>query len=220
MRGITNLAGSAPVDPIAGATALIAEPGIFIGHRVISANDALALFPDEARLFEKSSLAARRQSGAARAAARGLLSRLGHDGAAILKSPSGAPIWPAGIVGSLAHDARLAIAAIALAREFAGVGIDIEPDEDLPADLVDLVATPTEKARYGPAFLRNRALFVAKEAVYKAVYPMDGVFLDFQDIEVDFQRRIAVLRNGRAVSVRVETSSHVIALAFVRQGAC
>jgi 4'-phosphopantetheinyl transferase EntD len=206
-------------DLIANVTAAIAEPGIFIAHRLISSGDAGELLAGEARHFQTASEQSQRQSGAARAIARELLSRLGHGGAAILKSPSGAPVWPEGIVGSLAHDDRVALAAVARARDFAGLGIDIEPDEVLPAEMVDLVATPAERSRYGPNFLYGRALFVAKEAVFKAVHPLDGVFLDFQDIEVDVENQVAHVRSGRAVRVKVKASGqnagHVAALAFI-----
>jgi 4'-phosphopantetheinyl transferase EntD len=206
-------------DLIANVTAAIAEPGIFIAHRLISAGDAGELLAGEALHFQMASERSQRQSGAARAVARELLSRLGHGGAAIPKSPSGAPVWPAGVVGSLAHDDRVALAAVARARDFAGLGIDIEPDEDLPAEMVDLVATPAERSRYGLNFLRGRALFVAKEAVFKAVHPLDGVFLDFQDIEVDVENQVAHVRSGRAVRVKVKASGqiagHVAALAFI-----
>lgn len=198
---------------------LIAAPGVLIGHRLIAAGDEQALLAAEAGCFGKASLQARRQSGSARIAARALLSRLGAPDAAIAKAPSGAPLWPAGFVGSLAHDEGVALAAVARAADFASVGIDIEPDADLPDELVDLVATPAERACYDAALLRGRALFVAKEAVFKAVHPLDGVFLDFHDIEVDLDGGIARLRSGRAVAVRVAAFSgggHVAALAFIR----
>jgi len=206
---------SADFARFADLTASIAEPGILMRHRVIADGDEAGLLAIEAACFHKAALKVKRQSGAARIAARELLAPFGHGGAAIAKAPSGAPIWPAGIVGSLAHDARLAVAAIAPATEFAGVGVDIEPAEDLPAELVDAVATPTERSRYDRALLRTRILFASKEAVYKAVHPLDGVFLDFHDIEVDLENGIARIRSGRVVNVRATASTHVVALAFV-----
>lgn len=213
-------------DLMLDVKAAIAEPEISIAHRLISAGDERALLASEALHFQKARQESQRQSGAARAIARGLLSGLGHAGAAILKSPSGAPIWPEGIVGSLAHDARVAIAAIARARDFAGLGIDIEPDDVLPVEMIDLVATPAERSRYGRNFLRSRVLFVAKEAVFKAVHPLDGIFLDFQDIEVDVESQVAYVRLGRAVRVKVkaggqaagQAAGHVAALAFIPSG--
>jgi 4'-phosphopantetheinyl transferase EntD len=59
-------------------------------------------------------------------------------------------------------------------------------------------------------------LFVVKEAVFKAVYPQDGIFLDYKDIEVHFERREARTSYGRRVSVELAAASHVIALAHQR----
>ena len=204
------------IDPLATMTARLAEPGLSIGHRIIAEGDEGALLAGEAQLFQQASLQAKRQSGAARLVARRLLAGYGHDGAAIGKAASGAPLWPAGMVGSLAHDSGVAVAAVARSQDFTGVGIDIEPAENLPGEMVDLVATPAERSRYAPSVLHSRVLFVAKEAVYKAIHPLDGVFLDFHDIEIDLDRQVAIVRGARTVSVRVGVSSHVVALAFVR----
>jgi Phosphopantetheinyl transferase component of siderophore synthetase len=48
------------------------------------------------------------------------------------------------------------------------LGIDVEPAECLPSELLDLVATPQERLNLGDDVYRGRLLFVAKEAVYKA----------------------------------------------------
>src|SRR5437868_11413851 len=117
-------------------------PGIMIAHRLISVDDEHALMPEEAGAFARSVVKVRRASGAARIVARELLARLGHAGHALPKSASGAPAWPAGIVGSLSHDDEVAVAAVAPSRGIAALGIDIEPAEPLPADLVDIVMTP------------------------------------------------------------------------------
>src|SRR5262245_26274072 len=106
-----------PDTSLASAVAALGIPGVMIGHRSISPGDEEALLPAEARAFAASVAKVRRASGAARIVARELLAQLGHHGCAIPKGPSGAPVWPPGIVGSLAHDARCAVAAVALARD-------------------------------------------------------------------------------------------------------
>jgi 4'-phosphopantetheinyl transferase EntD len=62
--------------------------------------------------------------------------------------------------------------------------------------------------------LRGKLLFAAKEAVYKAVHPLDRVFLEFHDIEVDLAGRKAVTRTGRVVALRYCISSRVVVLAL------
>ncbi len=197
-------------------TEAIAEPSILIGHRVIATGDEAALLPEEAVYFQRAIPEVRRQSGAARLVARELLSRWGYQETAILKTASGAPVWPRGVAGSLAHGGQAALAAVARKADYFALGIDIEPAEALPDNLADMIATPVERSRYGPAFLRGRQLFAAKEAVYKAIYPLDGCFLDFHDIEVDLAAQTARASYGRTARVKVLTGSHVIALAFLK----
>jgi len=96
------------------------------------------------------------------------------------------------------------------------LGIDVEPAELLPPELLDLIATPREQLRICDDPYRGRLLFAAKEAVYKAVYPLDQMFLDHHDIHVDLADRKAVLRNGRVVELRVCMAAHLVVLALIR----
>jgi 4'-phosphopantetheinyl transferase EntD len=201
--------------PLQTAIERLAVPGIMIGHRLISPGDERALMPEEAFGFISSVAKVRRASGAARIVARELLSRAGYGTCAVPRGPSGAPIWPSGIVGSLAHDSQIAVAAVALRRNFASVGIDIEPAEALPAELVEIVATPSEQSSMQTYPYGARLLFVAKEATYKAIAALDQIFLDHHDIEVDLAQLKAVVRNGRRVDLRFCISIHLLALAFI-----
>jgi 4'-phosphopantetheinyl transferase EntD len=192
----------------------LAPPGIMVDHRLITPGDEHALLADELDAFRRSAVQVRRASGAARIVARALLARLGHKEKALPKSPAGPPIWPDGTLGSLAHDSRIAVAAVTTPERLAGIGIDIEPAEPLPADVVDLVITPRERGAISSDPFQARLLFVAKEAVYKAVFPQDNRFLDHHDIEIDIANRTANLRSGRAVNLRFCIATHLVALAF------
>ena len=204
-------------DPcLVSALDALAPPGILIGHRLITPGDEDALLPQEARAFVSSVVKVRRASGAARIVARQLLAQLGYAPCAVPKAPSGAPIWPAGVVGSLAHDSRVAVAAVGRCRDVAALGIDVEPAESLPSDLLDLVATPQEQLKLADDPYQGRLLFAAKEAVYKAVYPLDQTFLDHHDVQISLAERKATVRNGRIVELRFGVSTHLVALAFLR----
>jgi 4'-phosphopantetheinyl transferase EntD len=198
-----------------GAIAALALPGIMIGHRLISPGDEDALMADEAPAFAASVLKVRRASGAARIVARQLLARLGHPQCAVPRASSGAPIWPAGVIGSLAHDSRVAIAAVALRRDVAALGIDVEPAEMLPSELLDVVATPQERRKIADDPCRGRLLFAAKEAVYKAVYPLDQTFLDHHDVQISLADRKAIVCDGRVVELRFCISAHLVVMAFI-----
>jgi 4'-phosphopantetheinyl transferase EntD len=193
----------------------LAVPGVSVGWRVISEGDENALLPGE-ELPAASVAKVRRASGAGRIAARALMTRLGYGPQPVPRAPSGAPLWPTGLVGSIAHDDTIAVAALASSADFSGLGIDIEPAETLEPELLDLIAGPDERARIKDDPLRGRVLFAAKEAVYKAAYPLDGTFLEHHDVEIDLANLRAVVRTGRTLALKFAISEHVVALAWIR----
>ena len=193
----------------------MAVPGILVGHRLIAPGDEEALLPQEAGAFAASIVKVRRASGAARIVARDLLPRLGCAPQPLPKSASGAPMWPDGIVGSLAHDAEVAVAAVARRAGYAGVGVDVEPAQPLDPDLIEIVATASERRAIADDALLARVLFCVKEAVYKAVHPIDGVFLDHHDVEVSPAAGIATIRQGRVVEFRHCVGDRIVVLAFI-----
>jgi 4'-phosphopantetheinyl transferase EntD len=207
--GGTDAALAAQILPLASGAVLIA-------HRVIQDGDEHALLPVEAGPFGNAVAGARRESGAARIAARVLLARFGQGEAAIPRSlDSRAPTWPVGIVGSLSHERRVAVAAVARSVDMRSIGVDIEPDTALPREIAAYVTTPREARRYDAATLASRRLFVAKEAVYKAAYALDGIAIDFSDIEIDLDAGTARIRYGRTVQVRMTVGRYLIALASI-----
>ncbi len=205
------------IESLQTAVDTLAQLGLLIGYRLIAPGDEQALLDEEAASMSPIT-AVRRASGAARIVARQLLSRLGHAGFALRKGASGEPIWPAGIAGSLAHDDRVAVAAVGMQRDLGAVGIDVEPAVPLPPDMLALIATRRELDRIADDPLRGKLLFAAKEAVYKAVYPLDREFLEFRDIEVDLAARKAVTSTGRVIALRYDISSRVLVLALAEAG--
>jgi 4'-phosphopantetheinyl transferase EntD len=197
----------------------IAPPGIVVGHRVIMPGDEAALLPEEFAPYANSVIKVRRASGAARMVARELLPRLGQAPQALPKSASGAPVWPEGIIGSLAHDADIAVAALARRHDYAGLGIDIEPAQPLDHDLLGIIATPSERRAINDDPLQAHVLFTIKEAVYKATHPIDGVFLEHHDVEVSLSTGAATIRNGRVVRFKHRVGAHIVALAFIAASA-
>jgi 4'-phosphopantetheinyl transferase EntD len=193
----------------------MAVPGILVEHRVIASGDEFALLPEEFDAFATSVAKVRRASGAARIVARGLLARLGKAQQAIPRSASGVPVWPSGIVGSLAHDAEIAVAAVAMRSNILSVGVDVEPAVALDPDLLPLVATANERRTEQDYPCHGRLLFAVKEAVYKAVYPLEGTFLDHHDVEVNLASGTATVRNGRIVPFRYCMATHIVTLAFI-----
>ncbi len=201
------------VDELQRAIESLAPAGVRIGCRLIALGDEAALLPEEAASIRTAHGPARRASGAARIVARWLLAQLGCAAVAIPKGGAGEPLWPAGVTGSLAHDGEVAVAAVTLRRDVA-IGIDVEPAEALPADMLDLVATPDERRRLDR--FGGRVLFAAKEAVYKAAFPGDRVFLEFHDIAVDLAAGAAQTRTGRAFALHACVAPRIVVLALAR----
>jgi 4'-phosphopantetheinyl transferase EntD len=203
-------------DPVlAEALAALSVPGVRVGHRVIQPGDETVLLETETKTVTSPVPDKRRASGAARIVGRQLLKELGVPEQAIPKRASGAPLWPEGVTGSFAHDSVVAVAAAGLIRDIGAIGIDVEPATPLPADMLDLVTLPNERIGIDGDPLRGRALFAVKEAVYKAVQPLDGIFLDYHDIEVDLAGGKARTKNRRTLDIRFCVATHIVAVAWM-----
>ena len=201
------------------AVAALTPSDVQIAVRLIFPGDEDALAPGERPDLDGARVERRRQSGAARDLARGLLEPLVGVRPILPRSVGGGPLWPEGVVGSLAHDRQVALAAVAPAALFAGIGVDVEPFAPLPGRLAAKIATEGERRRglADPAELR--VLLSVKEAVYKATHPGDGLFLGFQDVEVDLAEGLARTSTGRTLQVAVARSPRILALAFIRRHA-
>lgn len=151
------------------------------------------LFPEEEKIMAHAVESRRREYAAVRNCAHACLRRLGYVPAPIMPGVGGAPTWPAGVQGSLTHCAGYAAAAVGSLARISAIGIDAEPDAPLPDGVLDLVATPTERDRLAGIQVEtdnpnwDRLLFSAKEAVYKAWFPLVHEWLDHQAAEILFE---------------------------------
>ncbi len=123
-----------------------------------------------------------------RSCARAALERLGLDPSGIPAGGRREPLWPDGVVGSISHAGDAAAAVVSLSSRFAALGLDLEPATELDAELRPRVCRPEELSGLPaiPAMAGRRAklLFSAKEAAYKALWPLLKQFLDFHDLEI------------------------------------
>ncbi|WP_030683824.1 4'-phosphopantetheinyl transferase family protein [Streptomyces sp. NRRL B-1347] len=152
------------------------------------------LFPEEAATVARAVAKRRREFATGRRCARLSLAALGCTAAPLLPGPSGAPCWPAGVVGAISHCAGYRVAAVAHDRDLAGLGIDAEPAGPLPEGVLDAVSLPEERADLArltsaaPHIPWDRLLFSAKEAVYKVWFPLTLKPLGFEDARLRFAR--------------------------------
>jgi 4'-phosphopantetheinyl transferase EntD len=198
------------------ALLVICPKGISADCRIIQRGDSRLLLPEEAASIPIRNPIRRDASGAARYVARQLLAQHGLSDYAILRGSAGQPIWPDNIGGSLAHDDEVAVAATGNMHQFLALGIDVEPAIPLPSDIRSIVRTTLDKTdSIDNPDLCDRVLFCAKEAVYKAVYPLDKVILNFDDINIDCSRQIAKTSTGKTLQLVFCTVPRIIVLAFI-----
>jgi 4'-phosphopantetheinyl transferase EntD len=150
------------------------------------------LFPEEERVVARAVDKRRREFATARRLAREALAELGHPPVALPPGERGAPRWPDGVAGSITHCQGYRAAVAAPGTLLRSVGVDAEPHESLPDGVFDAISDAGERdeiARLSaaePAVCWDRLLFCAKEAVYKAWFPMTGRWLGFEEATVTF----------------------------------
>ncbi len=164
---------------ISEALRAIVPSSVRTGVRAIDAADEATLWPSEQAAVAAAVRSRRIEFATGRALLRELL---GID-AEIPVRPDRRPEFPDGIVGTLAHDQDIAIAATAAATSCRALGIDIEPTTELERDLVPVICRPEER------HLDAHLVFVLKEAAYKAWSSLGGRMLEHRDVSVRFDHR-------------------------------
>lgn len=149
----------------------------------------LAPLPEEEPLIARSVAKRRNEFITVRYCARQALVDLGLPPVPILKGDKGEPCWPDGIVGSLTHCEGFRGAAVGRRAEVRSVGIDAEPHDVLPHGVLDAISLPVERHELQsmPDGVHwDRVLFCAKEATYKAWFPLTHRWLGFEDAHIVF----------------------------------
>ena len=149
----------------------------------------LAPLPEEEPLIARSVDKRRNEFITVRYCARQALVDLGEQPVPILKGDKGEPCWPDGIVGSLTHCEGFRGAAVGRRTQVRSVGIDAEPHGVLPDGVLDAISLPAERSELGALSAGvhwDRVLFCAKEATYKAWFPLTHRWLGFEDAHIVF----------------------------------
>lgn len=164
-------------------------PGVVASAELYVDPPGLAPLPAEAPLVARSVAKRRNEFVTVRHCARLALADLGVPPAPILKGEKGEPCWPAGVAGSLTHCAGYRGAVVGRLGDIRSVGIDAEPHDVLPDGVLDAVSLHAERRELAalPAGLHwDRLLFCAKEATYKAWFPLTRRWLGFEDAHIVF----------------------------------
>jgi 4'-phosphopantetheinyl transferase EntD len=121
---------------------------------------------------------------AGRHAARTALALLGLPSGPIPQGDDRAPVWPADISGSITHTRLACLAAV-----IRGPALGLDLEEDLPLDIAlwDSILGPEEQAWARAAPDPGHAaklIFSAKEAAYKAQYPVSRQLFGFDTLAI------------------------------------
>jgi 4'-phosphopantetheinyl transferase EntD len=149
----------------------------------------VAALPEALVGMERSSLRRQRELVGGRQLLQSLQQELGGEGRVLGRGPDRAPRWPPGLCGSVTHawsgsGEGWAMAVMGASTSWAGLGVDLEPDEPLPEDVGDFIGAPGDAL---PSGLPDRLLFSAKEAIYKAISAEVGRVLEFWEVAVQVQ---------------------------------
>ncbi|WP_208012473.1 4'-phosphopantetheinyl transferase family protein [Cellulomonas shaoxiangyii] len=128
-----------------------------------------------------------REVTTARHCARVALAALGAPVAPVPRDVRGAPVWPAGVVGSLTHCRGYRAAVVARSVDLAAVGLDAERLRTLADATRDAVVRPDERGQTAVGVAAAHVpvlLFSAKEAVYKAWCGHGGEPIRLADVRV------------------------------------
>lgn len=149
------------------------------------------LLVEERILLNGATAVRQRELIAGRVLGHRLMARAGYGVGPIKQNAQGAPLWPNGLCGSIAHTSDTVVVAMAPVSSVHSLGVDIEDGRDLGEAMSNVVDDDEIRAvlNYGlasDAAAAGRLLFSAKEALFKCQAPLTGnIDLAFDQIRLD-----------------------------------
>jgi 4'-phosphopantetheinyl transferase EntD len=148
--------------------------------------DPRTLHAEERAAVANAVATRRREFAAGRQCLHAALADLGLDCGPIGVGAHREPLLPDGVAASLSHCRGLCAAVAAARGALFSLGLDVELDQPLESDIARLVCDDEELASseaYAGA-AGSKLLFAAKEAIYKAWFPLQHRYLDFKEVRV------------------------------------
>ena len=143
--------------------------------------------PIEERSLGASAVESRRKEfHAGRALARILLKSNGVTPGPIPIEPNRLPAWPRGIVASISHTKTHAAVALATSKRVKALGLDIECHGAVSPNIESQVLCAIEQRETKGTSRSATQYFCAKEAAFKACFPLHNEYFDFTDVLVNF----------------------------------
>jgi 4'-phosphopantetheinyl transferase EntD len=160
---------------------------------VFTATDQLKpltiLSKEERDYIKGASLPRQREFSTSRWCARKSLKKLDIDSGLILTGEQREPLWPQGIVGSIAHAKGMYCAVVGRGSSYLSLGIDIEPIKKHIADKTFAVIANNDEIEWTKSTGQNKDLmklliFSAKECLFKLLFPLIKMNFSFDAASV------------------------------------
>ncbi|MFY7942520.1 MAG: 4'-phosphopantetheinyl transferase family protein [Burkholderiaceae bacterium] len=164
------------------------------------------LFDSERACLSTASPRRIKEFASGRLCARAALSELGLATAPVLAGPDRAPIWPTGFAGSITHTEDYCVAVAAKLKRcepaFRALGVDAEQVGAVTPDLWPQLML-NEEVRFlrhvseAERNVKASLIFSAKEAFYKAQYPLTNGWINFDEVAVELGNNsfVVTIRN-------------------------
>ncbi len=167
--------------------AMFALDGVVAFEIEVGSTDVSLLHPEERLRTAGMAPARLRTFVSGRLAAAAALRALGVGPGPVDVGDTRSPVWPRGVVGSIAHTDLRCVVAVAPDPGDATLGIDLERTGAVTTDVVDVVLGPDDRRHFDTLAADDAARFLAhafgtKEALYKAQFPLTGAWLGFHDV--------------------------------------
>ncbi len=175
------------------------------------------LYPEEADLIRQAHPKRQREFTAGRLAARQLLSEFDVSAFPLLRDQRRAPVWPAGLCGSISHSHVMCAAAVASRSDHSSIGLDIEQLVPISDGAMARIATAAELASLQSLSpedqrLHRMLIFSAKECGYKSQYPLTGEWINFHDatVDIDITSNTFTITFVRAIGSAIAQGSRLL----------
>ena len=164
-----------------------------VGHAIRLDQAIPAAHPAEVSAVATANVRRQREHAAGRLCARRALAGLGIADFVVKVSATRAPVWPAGVTGSVTHCGSVApgfcAAVVAAASNMSALGVDAESVAAVKPALWDAFLSGSERRwldRAAPCHRPRLAAlaFSAKESVFKALNPLLGQFIHSRRMEI------------------------------------
>lgn len=147
------------------------------------------LYAAEQALIAKACAGRQLEFRAGRILARALLYELGIEGFPLLMGEKREPLWPQMICGSITHLPDICLVAVAEKTKVYGLGLDVARVLDVGREIWPTFLTPAELSWVDslPQTIAQRyaaMIFSAKETLFKCLFPVTHVWIDFKDVRI------------------------------------